>query len=156
MRQLCLECRKVYDNFDDVEITSHEKPGMKTLGVKTMTCECGAVNRFRPEDHWNDADKLEVKRGKKRERARARRKLRNENKVVKPKTVKPKSVKTKLVTTKIPDDDKCSVNRCRDMPKITYLGNRLCDKHWDELCKKELLTEMNKISKEITNGKDNL
>jgi len=34
-------------------------------------------------------------------------------------------------------DDKCSVNRCRGRPTLTYLGKRLCDKHWLEVCKEE-------------------
>lgn len=32
---------------------------------------------------------------------------------------------------------KCSKKRCRNESSLIYLGNPLCDKHWEEHCDKE-------------------
>lgn len=28
-------------------------------------------------------------------------------------------------------EERCAIRRCREMPAITYLGIRICDRHWN-------------------------
>tara|TARA_Y100000310_G_scaffold42720_1_gene39940 strand:- start:241 stop:453 length:213 start_codon:yes stop_codon:yes gene_type:complete len=57
MKYLCTECKKIYPNLKSIKKEEPDKIGLKFLGVVVMVCKCGAKNRFRPENHWDEKDK---------------------------------------------------------------------------------------------------
>lgn len=44
-------------------------------------------------------------------------------------------------TSKIPCHERCEYRNCRHLYALRYLGERICAKHWGEICRREAIAE---------------